>query len=89
MRIISEKGTYRAPEQLTVELNEQRRKEKEAVAEERERLVKRVSYDMPRAAKERVEAIVFKTLQEKKHIEEMEPIDPELTLRPDTTKTLR
>jgi len=59
------------------------------VAEERERLVKRVSYDMPRAAKERVEAIVFKTLQEKKHIEEMEPIDPELTLRPDTTKTLR
>ena len=51
--------------------------------------MKRVSYDMPRAAKERVEAIVFKTLQEKKHIEEMEPIDPELTLRPDTTKTLR
>lgn len=61
-KIISEKGTYRPPEQLTVDLNYQRRKEKEAMAEERERLVKRVSYDMPKAAKERVEAIVFKTL---------------------------
>ena len=30
--------------------------------DERDRLVKRVSYDMPRATKEHVEAIVFKTL---------------------------
>lgn len=72
-----------------MDLNEQRRKDKEAMAEERERLVKRVSYDMPKAARERVDAIVYKTLQEKKHIEEMEPVDPELTLRPDTSKTLR
>jgi hypothetical protein len=59
------------------------------MAEERERLVKKVSYDMPRATKNKVEAIVFKQLQEQKHIEEMEPVDPELTLRPDTSKTLR
>jgi hypothetical protein len=61
-KILSEKGTYRPPEQLTVDLNDQRRREKEAMAEERERLVKRVSYDMPKAAKERVDAIVYKTL---------------------------
>lgn len=45
-----------------MELNAQRRQEKAVMNDERERLVKRVSYDMPRAAKERVEAIVFKTL---------------------------
>ena len=61
-KILSEKGNYRPPEQLTVELNYQRRRDKEAMAEERERLVKRVSYDMPKAAKQRVDAIVYKTL---------------------------
>jgi hypothetical protein len=50
-KLIHEKGNYRPPEQLTVDLNEQRRLEKAAMAEERERLVKRVSYDMPRASK--------------------------------------
>jgi hypothetical protein len=59
------------------------------MAEERETLMKTVQYSMPRATKNKVEAIVFKTLQEKKHLEEMDIPDPELTLRPDTTKTLR
>jgi hypothetical protein len=88
-RIIQEKGFYKPPEQLTVELNEQRRQEKAEMAAESEKLIKQVSYDMPRATKNKVEAVVFKTLQEKKHLEEMDIPDPELTLRPDTTKTLR
>lgn len=44
---------------------------------------------MPRASKQAVDALVFRRLQERKHVEEMEPVDPELTLRPDTTKTLK
>lgn len=44
---------------------------------------------MPRASKQNIDALVFKTLQDKKHIEEMEIPDPELTLKPNVTKTLR
>lgn len=88
-RIIAEKGFYKTPEQLTVDLNAHRRQQKVEVAEEREQLMKTVQYSMPLATKNKIEAIVFKTLQEKAHYEEKDIPDPELTLRPDTTKTLR
>jgi hypothetical protein len=45
-------------------------------------------YEMPRATKERVEAIVFKKMYEMQHIAK-EPEDPQLTLRPDMTRTLK
>ena len=61
-RIIAEKGFYKTPEQLTVDLNAHRRQHKAEVAEEREQLMKTVQYSMPRATKNKVEAIVFKTL---------------------------
>lgn len=82
-------GMYKNPERLTRDLNEQRLADKYVMNEEREKLSQKVSYDLPRASKQAVDAIVFKTLQEKKHIAEMEPIDPELTLKPDISKTLR
>jgi len=42
---------------------------------------------MPRASKEKVSAFVYKKMYEAQHKEEELP-DPELTLRPDMTKTL-
>jgi hypothetical protein len=87
--MIRSRGDYRPPEQLTVDLNEQRRRDKIAMEEERAKLVKEVKYDLPKASKQKVDAIVFKLQQERKHIQEIVPDDPELTLRPDTSKTLR
>jgi hypothetical protein len=87
--ILAAKGDYRPPEQLTVALNAQRRQEKLHMESERVSLAKQVKYDLPRASKNRVDAIVFRELQERKHVEEIVPDDPELTLRPDTSKTLK
>lgn len=41
---------------------------------------------MPKASKEKIDAIVFKTMWEDKHIRK-EFKDPELTLKPDMSKT--
>jgi hypothetical protein len=41
---------------------------------------------MPRACKEKTEAVVFKKMWEKKHIEQ-EPFEVELTLKPDISKS--
>ena len=43
---------------------------------------------MPRASKEKVEAFVYKKMYETKHMQE-EPEDPQLTLKPDMSRTLR
>lgn len=43
---------------------------------------------MPRATKERIEANVYRRLYEAQHIAK-EPEDPELTLKPDMSKTLQ
>lgn len=43
---------------------------------------------MPRASKEKVEATVYRRMYEVQHIAQ-EPEDPELTLRPDMTRTLQ
>jgi hypothetical protein len=42
---------------------------------------------MPKASKEKIEATVFKKMYEKKHKAE-EPDDPELTLKPNMSKTI-
>lgn len=54
----------------------------------REQLMKETQYQMPRATKERIEAVVFKKMYEAQHIAK-EPEDPQLTLKPDMSKTLR
>jgi hypothetical protein len=82
------KDKYKPPQVLTRVYNETLRKEKEELAEIKESLTKVVAYDMPRASKEKVDAVVYRKMYEEKHIAK-EPEDPELTLRPDMTKTLR
>ena len=49
--------------------------------------MEQVQYEMPRASKEKVEAMVFKRMYEKKHKAE-EPHDPELTLKPSLGQSL-
>ena len=50
--------------------------------------MKQTLHELPRATKERVEAIVFKKMYEAQHIAK-EPEDPQLTLKPDMTRTLK
>jgi hypothetical protein len=54
----------------------------------KEHFMKETLYEMPRATKERVEAVVFKKMYEAQHIAQ-EPEDPQLTLKPDMSRTLR
>ncbi len=42
---------------------------------------------MPRASKQKVDAYVYRRMYEQKNLE-LEPEDPELTLKPDMKKTL-
>ena len=48
--LLSQKGDYRAPEQLTVELNAKRRQDKADMEEERRQLTKQYRYDLPKAS---------------------------------------
>lgn len=85
-RIIKDK--YIPPHVLTKQYNESLRREKEDLNEMKEHFMKQTLHELPRATKERVEAIVFKKMYEVQHIAQ-EPEDPQLTLRPDMTKTLK
>ena len=58
------KDKYKAPHVLTKEYNEQLRKEKEELTDIKEHFMKETLYEMPRATKERVEAVVFKKMYE-------------------------
>jgi hypothetical protein len=49
---------------LTKELNENLRKEKEDLAELKDEFMKQTLHELPRATKERVEAVVFKKMYE-------------------------
>ena len=69
------KERYRPPQQLTKELNENLRKEKEDLAELKDEFMKQTLHELPRATKERVEAVVFKKMYEHQHIAK-EPEDP-------------
>ena len=61
-RLIQDK--YKPPHLLTKEYNESLRKEKEDLADMKDIFMKHTLYEMPRATKERVEAIVFKKMYE-------------------------
>jgi hypothetical protein len=49
--ILNSRGDYRAPERLTMDLNERRREEKIRMEEARLKLAQEVQYDMPKASK--------------------------------------
>lgn len=68
-------GKYRPPHHLTKEYNESLRQEKEELSALKDKFMQETQYQMPRATKERVEAIVFKKLYEAQHIAQ-EPEDP-------------
>lgn len=50
-------------------------------------MTKTFSYEMPRACKEHVEAMVYKKMYEAQNSAK-EPEDPELTLKPNMARTL-
>eukprot|EP00347_Sterkiella_histriomuscorum_P001226 403372845 len=79
---------YIPPHLLTKHYNESLRQEKEELAEMKDAFMKQTLHELPRATKERVEAIVFKKMYEAQHIAK-EPEDPQLTLKPDMTRTLK
>ena len=52
-----------------------------------ERLLKKAAYEMPAATQEKLRAIVYKWIQDIKHGKKEEE-DPELTLKPDISKSM-
>jgi hypothetical protein len=61
-QIVKEK--YKPPHVLTKEFNESLRREKNELKPIKETFMKQTLYEMPRASKERVEAVVFKKMYE-------------------------
>lgn len=61
--LVREKG-YKPPHLLTKEYNESLRKEKQDLQEMKEYFMKETLYKMPKATKERVNAVVFKKMYE-------------------------
>lgn len=57
-------------------------------------IINQVLFDYPKSSKERIEAIAFRRMNEKKDLEMKKAIvknfiDPECTLRPDLSKTIK
>jgi len=80
--------TYKPPQQLTKDLCEKYRNEKDESEHLKETFKQKVTYEMPRASKEKIESHVHKKLYEYRH-NAVEPVDPELTLKPNMKKTLQ
>lgn len=79
---------YKTPEQLSVDISKRVRQEKEETTELRAELTEKIAYEMPRATKEAINGVVTRLIQTKLHEAAIED-DPELTLKPDCSKTLR
>lgn len=89
MKTMTEKGLpYKTPEQLSDGIHQRVRQEKEDTTDLRNELTKKISYEMPRACPEAVNGVVTRMIQKKLHDAAIED-DPELTLKPDMSKTLR
>mmetsp|Transcript_30122 Transcript_30122/g.22386 ORF Transcript_30122/g.22386 Transcript_30122/m.22386 type:complete len:115 (+) Transcript_30122:512-856(+) len=73
--------------QITKDLNEKYRAEKDESDELHAKFTEIVKYEMPRSSKEKIEANVFKKLYQYRH-NAVEPVDPELTLKPNMEKTI-
>jgi hypothetical protein len=79
---------YQTPEQLSDNIHTRVRKEKEDSTDIRAELTKKIAYEMPRACPEAVNGVVSRLIQKQLHDAEIAD-DPELTLKPNCSKTLR
>ena len=79
---------YQNPQKITTHLNEKYRNEKFDQAQMRGTFQQQVKHELPRASKERIDAVVFARMYAEMNLAK-EPEDPELTLKPDMSKTLR
>lgn len=79
-------GKYKTPIQKTKELISKQAEERQEKAHLREDLERQIRQEMPKASQEKVDALIYRMTWEAKNIRE-EPHDPELTLKPNTTKT--
>lgn len=82
------KDHYKSPIKLAQEFSEMKRKEKHDMLKTIEQMRRSLSYQLPAATKHKIDALAFKKMhQDQQAAREAE--DPELTLRPDLTKTLK
>lgn len=79
---------YLAPIELSKEIENKVRREKEETTSLRAELTQKVAHDMPRATKEAIDGTVTRLIYEQMHNAKV-PEDPELTMKPDCSKTLK
>lgn len=79
---------YTNPEQLSGNISEAMRRQKEEEKNEREELTKIVQHELPRASEEVINATVLRRMYENV-LSKHDAADPELTGRPNCVKTLK
>lgn len=81
---------YINPMTISSLITEKVRKEKEQESPLWTQLLEKARYDMPSASDEKLRAVVFKQIQEMKRLaKKNEEVDPELTLKPDISASMR
>ena len=86
--LITSDKEYNNPERLSSQISEGMRCKKDATREERERLTKEVTHELPRASEQVITATVLRRMYEAElgaHVMQ----SAELTLKPDCSKTLK
>lgn len=78
---------YKTPQQRSSEISQQKAREKEMTQALRAELSEKVQYENPRATKAAVDGIVTRMINNKLHDSQIAD-DPELTLKPDCTRTI-
>lgn len=79
---------YLTPEQLSTNVERRVREEKEVTTDLRAQLTEKVAHERPRGCQEGVNGTVTRLVYEHLHNAKV-PDDPELTLKPDCSKTIR
>ena len=77
---------YIPPEEISKRINLKIRAEKDQETDLWRELLAKARYEMPAASQEKLNAIVFRQIQQMKHGKK-EEVDPELTLKPNCTKS--
>lgn len=78
--------TYINPETITNRINEKYRIEKEDNTQLWQQLLLQAQHDFPGATEQRLHAIVYKQIEQRKRSKD--DYDPELTLKPDISKSM-
>lgn len=79
---------YMPPEVITSQINDKIRNEKQQEIEICKELYAKVRYEMPGATESKIDAIVYRRLQDIKHGKK-EELDQECTFKPDTTASTK